>query len=182
MKILTAFAAAATLIAVPAPAQAATPACPAPSQAELKETKTDKPAHGAKALKGVRVQHLPKGFVYGQVVAAEHDGVTEYGYRWSDDRDSVDRRHRSLWVRVVCWPKADKPASLTKLPVTEGRFANDPQVVKLGGRKVLSMEGDGALGHGRYVGWVHRQGVVVTVMASRPLAPELAAVIKGIKL
>ncbi|MBB6545327.1 hypothetical protein [Nonomuraea rubra] len=173
--------AALTAALVPVPAQAAT-ACPAPTRAELKGTDTDEPAKGAKALRGVRVRHLPKGFSHGTLTAAKRGGVTEYGYLWSDDRDTVDPAHRSLWVRVVCWPEASSLAQLGKLPVDVGAFTGGPKAVRLGGRQVLRQEGDGALGHGRYVGWVERKGVVVTVMASRPLVPELADLVRGIRL
>nr|SBO90764.1 hypothetical protein BN4615_P278 [Nonomuraea gerenzanensis] len=183
LAALTTVPVAAALIALPA--QAATssgPACPAPTRAELKGTETDTPPKGAKALRGVRVRHLPKGFTNGSVSAMKHDGITEYGYTWSDNRDDLDRAHRSLWVRVVCWPKASKLAQLRKLPVDLGTFTNTEGAVRLGGRTVLKKEGDGALGHGRYVGWVERKGVVVTVMVSQPLVPELATIVKGIKL
>jgi hypothetical protein len=182
LAALTAAPVAAALIAVPAQAATASAACPAPTRAELKGTDADEPAKGAKALRGVRVRHVPKGFTYGTLTASKRGGVTEYGYVWSDNRDTTDLAHRSLWVRVVCWPKASRLAQLRKLPVELGRFTGDPRTVKLGGRQVLRQEGDGALGHGRYVGWVERKGVVVTVMASRPLVPELADIIRGIKL
>ncbi|MET8867175.1 hypothetical protein ABZW11_29885 [Nonomuraea sp. NPDC004580] len=170
--------AAATLTALPAHAA---PTCPAPSKAELKG-RTDKPAKGKRALKGVRVAHLPKGFTYGELEASKHDGVTEYAYRWSDDRDATDRAHRSLWVRVVCWPEARDLKDLRKLPVDLGTFTSAGKPARLGGRKVLGKTGDGALGHGRYVGWVARSGVVVTVMAGEPLVRDLPAIVKGIRV
>ncbi|GAA2210507.1 hypothetical protein GCM10009850_059660 [Nonomuraea monospora] len=183
LAALTAAPLAAALIAVPAQAATAAPACPAPTKAELKGLNdSEPPAKGTKALRGVRVRHLPKGFTTGSLSASKYDGITEYGYDWSDNRDDVDLAHRSLWVRVVCWPKATRLSQLKKMPVTLGTFANNPKVVKLGGRTVLRQGGDGALGHGRYVGWVERPGVVVTVMASQPLVPELAAIVRGIKL
>ncbi|MDR8409814.1 hypothetical protein MTP10_13840 [Nonomuraea sp. 3-1Str] len=90
------------------PAQAAgRPSCPVPSKADILRSsaaKVDKPARGAAAIKGVRVNHIPKGFTYGQVLVDRHDGIAEYSYQWSDDRDDMSRRHRALWVRVVCWP------------------------------------------------------------------------------
>ncbi|TYB59231.1 hypothetical protein FXF51_35270 [Nonomuraea sp. PA05] len=183
LAALTAAPLAAALIAVPAHAATAAPACPAPTKAELKgQDDSDKPAKGTKALRGVRVRHLPKGFTNGWLSAMKDNGITEYGYTWSDNRDDIDLAHRSLWVRVVCWPKATKLSHLKKLPVSGGTFAGNPRTVKLGGRTVLRKEGDGALGHGRFVGWVERPGVVVTVMASQPLVPELAAIVRGIKL
>ncbi|MEV0379317.1 hypothetical protein [Nonomuraea sp. NPDC050643] len=180
LAALSALPVAAALIALPAHATAR-PTCPAPSKAELRRAEPDHPPRGATAIKGVRVGHLPKGFSYGEVAASRHDGITEYGYRWSDDRDDVDRAHRSLWVRVVCRPKATRLAQLKKLPVDLGRFAG-AEAVRIGGRQVLTKVGDGALGHGRYAGWVERDGVVVTVMASEPLTPRLAEIIKGIRL
>ncbi|GGS83772.1 hypothetical protein ACFFV7_46015 [Nonomuraea spiralis] len=175
---------AAALVSLPAQA-AAQPGCPVPTKAEVKrssDSKIDKPPRGATAVKGVRAGHVPKGFTYGKVVVNKHDGITEYGYQWSDDRDDVDRRHRSLWIRVVCWPKASTLAQLKNAPFGVGTFSGDTKTVKIGGRQVLTQEGDGALGHGRYAGWVERKGVVVTVMASQPLVPELAKIIKGITL
>ncbi|MFI7633749.1 hypothetical protein [Nonomuraea sp. NPDC049400] len=170
---------AAALLALPAQA-AERPACPVPAKAQSDQT--DRPAKGATAIKGVRVGYLPKGFTYGEILANQHDGLIEYGYQWADDRDDVDRKHRALWVRVVCWPKASKLAQLKNAPFQTGTFSGDTKTVKIGGRQVLTQEGDGALGHGRYAGWVERKGVVVTVMASQPLVPELAKIIKGIKL
>ncbi|SEG98170.1 hypothetical protein SAMN05444920_111219 [Nonomuraea solani] len=185
MRTLHALAAlpiAATLALIALPAEAsARPACPAPSKAELKRTEPDRPARGTKAIKGVRVGHLPKGFTYGEVVANRHHGMTEYGYLWADDRDDVDRAHRSLWVRVACRPGVTKLAQLKKVPFQEGRFT-DTTTLKVGSREVLTRDGDGALGHGRYAGWVERDGVVVTVMASEPLVPELVKIIKSIRL
>ncbi|MFB4276642.1 hypothetical protein ACBJ59_15225 [Nonomuraea sp. MTCD27] len=172
---------AAALVAVPAQA-AARPSCPVPSKAELERTESDQPPRGRKAIKGILVGHLPKGFAYGRVVASRHDGLTEYGYQWSDDRDDVDRAHRSLWVRVVCWPQARRLGQLKHAPLELGTFSGETTTVKIGGRRVLTQEGDGALGHGRYAGWVERKGVVVTVMAGEPLVPELARIIKGIRL
>ncbi len=168
------------------PAQAADrPACPAPTKAAAKrstDSKTDKPPRGATAIKGVRVGYLPKGFTYGQVGVSKHDGITEYGYRWSDNRSDVNRKHRSLWIRVVCWPKASRLGHLKNAPFDIGTFSGNTKIANLGGRRVLTQAGDGALGHGRYAGWVERKGVVVTVMASRPLVPELAKIIKNIEL
>jgi hypothetical protein len=184
LAALSAATVAATVIAVPAAHAADRPSCPAPSKAETKrsrESKSDQPPRGATAIKGVRVNHIPKGFAYGQVGVNKHDGVTEYGYKWSDNRDDVDRKHRSLWVRVVCWPDAHKPADLKKIPLVEGTFSA-AKTAEIGGRKVLTKVGDGALGHGRYAGWVERDGVVVTVMASEPLVPQLGEIIKGIRL
>jgi hypothetical protein len=168
------------------PAQAAErPACPVPTKAEAKRSsggKTDKPPRGAAAIKGVRVNHIPKGFTYGGVGVDKHNGITEYGYQWRDARSEENPRHRSLWVRVVCWPKASKLTRLKNAPFGMGTFSGDTKIMKIGGRQVLTQVGDGALGHGRYVGWVERKGVVVTVMASRPLVPELAKIINGIEL
>ncbi|MFD0891015.1 hypothetical protein ACFQ08_41255 [Streptosporangium algeriense] len=178
---------AATLFAVPS-AQAASgggAACPAPSKAEVKrsrDSRVDKPARGATAVKGVRIGHIPRGFTYGGVVAGRHKGVTEYGYQWGDDRPNADPRQRSLWVRVLCWPGADGLASLKRLPVTYGTFTGGARTATIGGRRVLAKEGDGALGDGRYVGWVERKGVVVTVMASTPLVADLDRIVAGIRL
>ncbi|MET7327249.1 hypothetical protein [Nonomuraea sp. NPDC005650] len=175
---------AAALIALPAQA-AEGPACPVPTKAEVKQSndsKVDKPARGATAIKGVRVNHIPKGFTYGGVVTSKHNGITEYGYQWGDDRPNADVKQRSLWVRVVCWPKASKLAQLKNGPFNMGTFSGDTRTEKIGGRQVLTQEGDGALGDGRYAGWVERKGVVVTVMASTPLVPELSKIIEGIKL
>ncbi|TMR21699.1 hypothetical protein ETD86_14225 [Nonomuraea turkmeniaca] len=168
-----------TMIAAPAGAQAAgRPSCPIPANAK---SRTDEPAKGYKALKGVRLHYLPKGFTQGEVVVGKDNGITEYGYVWSDGRDDVDMKHRSLWVRVMCWPEARKLAQLKKMPVTLGTFAAT-KTAKIGGRKVLTKVGDGALGHGRYAGWVEREGVVVTVMASEPLVPHLDRIIRSIRL
>ena len=106
--------------------------------------------------------------------------MTQYGYLWTDNRDDTDTKHRSLWVRVVCWPDARKLDDLKRAPLGEGRFTGDVTTKRIAGRTVLTMTGDGALGHGRYAGWVERDGVVVTVMASTPLVPELNKIIKGI--
>ncbi|MGN9843112.1 hypothetical protein ACTMTI_33815 [Nonomuraea sp. H19] len=185
LTALSAAAVAATMIAVPAAHSAARPSCPTPSKAEAKrsyDSKTDEPPRGATAIKGVRVNHIPKGFTYGQVGVNKHDGITEYGYLWSDNRSDVDRKRRSLWVRVVCWPKASKLAQLKNAPFQLGTFSGDTKTVKIGSRMVLTQVGDGALGPGRYAGWVERKGVVVTVMASEPLVPELGKIIKGIRL
>ncbi|WP_336207046.1 hypothetical protein [Nonomuraea sp. LPB2021202275-12-8] len=184
LAVLSALPVAAALMAPPAQA-AERPACPVPTKAEAKRssgTKTDKPPRGAAAIRGVRVNHIPKGFTYGEVGVNKHGGITEYGYQWRDDRSDEDLKHRSLWVRVVCWPKASELAQLKNAPFDIGTFSGDTKTVKIGGRQVLTQVGDGALGHGRYAGWVERKGVVVTVMASRPLVPELANIIKGIKL
>ncbi|MFF0248750.1 hypothetical protein ACWEU6_29825 [Streptosporangium sandarakinum] len=180
-------ASAATLFAAPA-AHATTggkAACPTPSKAEIKRSdgsKVDEPARGATAIRGVRVGHIPKGFTYGGVVTGKHDGVTEYGYQWGDDRANADPRQRSLWVRVLCWPDARRLANLKRLPVTYGTFTGDVRTATIGGRRVLTKEGDGALGDGRYVGWVERKGMVVTVMASTPLVAELDRIVAGIRL
>lgn len=184
LAALSAAALAATVIAAPAAHAAERPSCPTASKAETKrsdDSKTDKPPRGATAIKGVRVNHIPKGFTYGVVNVNKHDGITEYGYRWSDNRDDVDRKHKSLWVRVVCWPKARTLAHLRKAPLVEGTFPT-AVTAKIGGRKVLTKVGDGALGHGRYAGWVERDGVIVTVMASEPLVSQLGEIIKGIRL
>jgi hypothetical protein len=182
--VLSALPFAAALTATPAQA-AERPACPVPTKAVAKrssDAKTDKPPRGAAAIKGVRVNHIPKGFAYGGVSVNKHDGITEYGYQWRDARSEESRKHRSLWVRVVCWPKASKLTQLKNAPFGMGTFSGSTKIMKIGGRQVLTQVGDGALGHGRYVGWVERKGVVVTVMASRPLVPELAKIIKGIEL
>ncbi|MGW5157490.1 hypothetical protein ACWEPN_18630 [Nonomuraea wenchangensis] len=175
----------ATVIAAPAAGAATRPSCPLPSKAEVKRANSsdvDRPARRSNAIKGVRVEVLPRGFAYGQVNVSRHDGLTEYGYRWSDDRDDVDRKHRRLWVRVVCKPGLRELNALKKAPLQVGTFSGDVRTAKLGGRKVLTMEGDGALGHGRYVGWVEREGVAVTVMASEPLVPQLSGIVAGIRL
>ncbi|MEW9549850.1 hypothetical protein [Nonomuraea sp. NPDC050783] len=176
---------AATLVAAPAGATAHRPSCPSPSKAEARrsfDARTDRPPRGATAIRGVRVDHLPRGFTYGQVVVNRHGGITEYGYQWSDDRDDVDRRHRSLWVRVVCWPQARRLGQLRNAPFDLGTFSGDPRTVRFGGRTALVQEGDGALGAGLYAGWVERRGVVVTVMAGEPFRSQLGAIIKGIRL
>ncbi|GAA2778127.1 hypothetical protein [Nonomuraea dietziae] len=174
------------LVASPAHAEpAGTAGCPTPTKAEARRSadgKEDRPAKGVTALKGVRVGHLPKGFLAGQVVVNKLRGAVEYGYQWYDDRDEIDRKHRSLWVRVVCWPAAGKLSHLKKAPLDLGTFSGDDKTARIGGRTVLTKEGDGALGHGRYVGWVEREGVIVTVMASEPLVPELDEIVKGIRL
>ncbi|MGW2222053.1 hypothetical protein ACWCSD_44300 [Nonomuraea sp. NPDC001684] len=175
---------AAALVALPAQA-AERPGCPAPSKADVRRSsaaKVDKPARGAAAMKGVRVNHIPKGFTYGQVLVNKHDGMVEYSYQWSDDRDDMSRRHRSLWVRVVCWPKATSVAQLKNAPFRIGTFSGDTTTTKIGDREVLRQGGDGALGAGVYSGWVERPGVVVTVMATPPLVPGLTKIIKGIRL
>ncbi|MBB5774933.1 hypothetical protein [Nonomuraea jabiensis] len=175
---------AASVVAFPAQA-AARPSCPVPSKADILRSsaaKVDKPARGAAAIKGVRVNHIPKGFTYGQVLVDRHDGIAEYSYQWSDDRDDMSRRRRALWVRVVCWPKATSLAQLKNAPFHIGTFSGDTTTTKIGDRQVLRQQCDGALGAGVYTGWVERAGVVVTVMASPPLVPGLAEIIKGIRL
>ncbi|ACZ89413.1 hypothetical protein Aros01_06016 [Streptosporangium roseum] len=175
-----------TLIVSPAHAVATGHAgCPTPTKAEAERSeaaRSDQPPRGATAIDGLLVNHIPKGFSLGQVVVDKHDGMSEYGYQWTDTRDEVDRKHRALWVRVVCWPDARKLSGLRDAPFHLGTFSGDPKTAKIGGREVLTQEGDGALGHGRYVGWVERKGTVVTVMAGRPLVPELNKIIKGIRL
>ncbi|NUW36338.1 hypothetical protein HTZ77_33755 [Nonomuraea sp. SMC257] len=159
--------------------------CPTPSKAEIKrsyDSKSDKPAKGADALRGVHVGYIPKGFTHGQLVAQKHDGVTEYGYQWTDDRGDTDLKRRFLWVRVVCWPGARDLADLKKLPVTLGTFTGGAKTKKIGGHQVLTKLGDGALGAGRFAGWVEREGVVVTVMAGQPLVGDLGRIVGGIKL
>ncbi|GAA2381507.1 hypothetical protein GCM10010404_42300 [Nonomuraea africana] len=173
------------VVAAPAHAgRADQPSCPTPTKADVdrsEATKHDDPPRGANALKGVRFTHLPKGFTTGQVTVNKRRGVTEYSYQWYDDRSEIDRKHRSLWVRVVCWPKARTLSQLKAAPLDLGTFSAT-EAAKIGGRKVLTKEGDGALGHGRYVGWVEREGVIVTVMASEPLVPQLDKIVKGIRL
>lgn len=190
-KTLTAAAlavASATTLSAASSAHAATgsgAACPAPSRAEIRrsnDTRIDEPPRGATAIKGVRVGHIPKGFTYGGVVTGRHEGVTEYGYQWGDDRANADPAQRSLWVRVLCWPDAERLTNLRRLPVTYGTFTGDVRTATIGGRRVLTKEGDGALGAGRYVGWVERKGVVVTVMASTPLVAELGRIVAGVRL
>ncbi|WP_229797880.1 hypothetical protein [Planomonospora parontospora] len=175
-----------TLIVPPAHAvTAGDPGCPTPTRAEAERSqagRSDRPPRGATAIRGVLVSHIPKGFSWGRVVVDRHDGLSEYGYQWTDTRDEVDRKHRSLWVRVVCWPDARELSQLKDAPFHLGTFSGDPKTAKIGGRTVLTQEGDGALGHGRYVGWIERKGTVVTVMASQPLVPELGRIIKGIRL
>ncbi|MGR6913152.1 hypothetical protein ACU635_02730 [[Actinomadura] parvosata] len=177
---------AAAVVALPAQAAQQRPeGCPTPTSAEAKRSadgKTDTPPRGAGAIKGVRVGHLPKGFTNGGVVVNKHDGITEYGYQWSDDRSEVDLKQRSLWVRVVCWPKASGLSRLKNAPFELGTFSGETRTVRIGTRQVLTQGADGALGHGRYAGWVERKGVVVTVLASTPLVPELAKIIDGIEL
>lgn len=158
--------------------------CPSPSKAEAdrsSNSKSDKPPKGASAIKGMRVNHIPKGFTYGQVVVNKGHGITEYGYQWTDDRSEIDKKQRHLWVRVVCSPNVRSLSQLTSIPFSLGTFPDDSKSAKIGGRKVLTKEGDGALGHGRYVGWVERKGMVVTVMASEPLVPELDKIVRGIQ-
>ncbi|WP_127937199.1 hypothetical protein [Nonomuraea polychroma] len=180
LAALSAATVAAAMIAVPGTALAAAdrPSCPIPADAK---SRTDEPAEGYKALKGVRLHYLPKGFTHGELVVDEHDGLTEYGYLWSDDRDDMDRKRKMLWVRVVCWPEARTLAQLKKAPLQLGTFGH-AKLAKIGGRKVLTKEGDGALGPGRYAGWLQREGVIVTVMASEPLVPQLGQIIRWIKL
>ncbi|MDF5751422.1 hypothetical protein [Spongiactinospora sp. TRM90649] len=159
--------------------------CPTPSKAEFRKAKYNEPEHpprGAAAVKGLRVGHIPKGFFQGHVTAAKHDGMTEYGYRWTDGRDDVDREHRSLWVRVACWPGANKPTRLKNVPFEIGRFQSDAKTRRIGGRRVLTQRADGALGHGRYVGWVERKGIVITVLVSDPVVPRLGEIVRGIRL
>ncbi|WP_188189344.1 hypothetical protein [Nonomuraea sp. SYSU D8015] len=182
---LAAAAVAATLIAVPAAHAAERPSCPTPSKAEAKRARAaeaDRPPRGATAIKGVRANHIPKGFTNGEVNVDKHDGVAEYGYMWTDDRSDIDRKRKLLWVRVVCWPKARTLADLRKAPLQLGTFSSDAKTATIGGRKVLTKVGDGALGPGRYAGWVERDGVMVTVMASQPLVPQLDEIIEGIRL
>lgn len=100
-------------------------------------------AQGAAAIKGVRVNHIPKGFTYGGVGVNKHNGITEYGYQWSDDHSDENPRHRSLWVRVVCWPKASKTAQLKNAPLSMGAFSGDTRTMKIGGRQVLTQAGGG---------------------------------------
>ncbi|GAA4101876.1 hypothetical protein [Nonomuraea soli] len=163
-----------------APAQAAKQVSLCDTAIKDAKPRSGEPARGRGAVPGLRVSYLPKGFIYGDF--SHHSGkkAWEYGYAWSDDRDDVDRKHRSLWVRVVCWPAAKSLKDLPGLPVVEGSFATAEKAT-VGGRKVLTKEGDGALGHGRYVGWVERPGVVITVMASEPLTSRLGRIIKGIR-
>ncbi|MEU4508601.1 hypothetical protein AB0G05_03810 [Nonomuraea wenchangensis] len=186
LAALSAAVLAATVIAAPAAGAAARPSCPLPSKAEVKRAMSsdvDRPARKSTAIKGVRVEALPRGFAYGQVSVSRHDGLTEYGYQWSDDRDDVDRKHRSLWVRVVCKPGLRGLNALKKAPLQLGTLSGDDvRPAKIDGRRVLTKKGDGALGHGRYVGWVEREGVAVTVMASEPLVPDLSGIVAGIRL
>ncbi|WP_433216759.1 hypothetical protein [Microtetraspora malaysiensis] len=175
-------------IVAASPAQAsvsAEAACPAASKAEAKRSKAgkvDEPARGSGAIKGLVVGYIPTGFKYGSVNARKGNGITEYGYSWRDDRNDVDLKHRELWVRVVCWPDAHKLSQLKKLPVDLAAFTGDVKTEKIGGRRVVTKQGDGALGHGQYVGWVEREGIVITLMASQPLVPDLGKIIKGIRL
>ncbi|MEU1734082.1 hypothetical protein [Streptosporangium sp. NPDC020145] len=178
---------AATLLTGPSAHAAAgnTTACPTPSKAEIKrshDSRIDKPARGAGAIKGVRIGYIPKGFTYGGVVAGRHNGVTEYGYQWGDNRANADPKQRSLWVRVLCWPDARRLTDLKRLPVTYGTFAEDAKTTTIGGRRALTKQGDGALGDGRYVGWIEREGTVITVMASTPLVPDLKKIVAGVRL
>ncbi|MGW2147014.1 hypothetical protein ACWCOT_22105 [Nonomuraea bangladeshensis] len=185
LAALSAAVLAATVIAAPAAEAATRPSCPTPSKAEAKRANSsdiDRPARRSNAIKGVRVEVLPRGFTHGQVEVSRHDGLTEYGYQWSDNRDDVDLKHRWLWVRVVCKPGLRELNALKKAPLRLGTFSGDVRTAKIGDRKVLTMKGDGALGHGRYVGWVERDGVAVTVMASEPLVPDLSRIVAGIRL
>ncbi|MCK2213840.1 hypothetical protein MF672_008560 [Actinomadura sp. ATCC 31491] len=186
LAALTAAGLAATVIAAPAAGAAARPSCPSPTKADIRKsdaTRSDHPPKGATALRGVRVGYLPGGFAYGQVTVARHDGLTEYSYLWSDNRDDVAPGHRSLSVRVICWPRAKKLSQLRDAPFYVGTFPHEVvRTATIGGRRVLVQEGDGALGAGRQVGWVEREGVVVTVTASTPLVPRLGRIVRGIKL
>ncbi|RJL32906.1 hypothetical protein D5H75_15010 [Bailinhaonella thermotolerans] len=165
-------------------AQAAKP-CPLPTKADIRRsaaTAEDRPPRkGTNALKGVRVGYVPKGFVSGGVTVNRHKGLVEYSYTWTDDRSDMDYRRRTLWVRVVCAPKATKLDHLRKTPFDLGSFGNARQAT-YGGRRVLTQSADGALGHGRYLGWVERPGTIVTVLASQPLVPQLNKIVKGIRL
>jgi hypothetical protein len=82
------------------PAQAAErPNCPVPSKADILRSsaaKGDKPAETLGSDQRVCVNRIPKGFTYGQVLVDRHDGIAEYSYQWSDDRDDMSRRHRTL--------------------------------------------------------------------------------------
>ncbi|WP_283139073.1 hypothetical protein [Rhizohabitans arisaemae] len=174
-----------TLIVSPAHAAATKPAgCPTPTKAEVKRSHdgtVDRPPRGATAIAGVRVNHIPKGFSHGSTLINKGDGISDYSYVWNNDRKDADPKNRNLWVRVVCWKDADKLSRLKDAPIILGTFTHT-KTAKIGGRKVLTKEGDGALGRGRYVGWVARKGVVITVMASPSLVPELDKIVKGIRL
>ena len=116
------------------------------------------------------------------MIVNKHKGITEYGYQWADKRSDIDPKSRSLWVRVVCWPKAEKLTQLKKAPLDMGTFSGDTKLTTIGGRKVITMKGDGALGAGLLVGWVDSKGTVVTVMASTPLVKDLDSIVRGIKI
>ncbi|NUS02272.1 MAG: hypothetical protein HOV97_06875 [Nonomuraea sp.] len=174
-----------TLVAASFPAQAGTASASAPGlcHPSLKQVKaddeSDRPAKRADAVPGLVVEYIPKGFIYGDANTQRFKKAWEYGYLWADDRDDVDRKHRSLWVRVVCWSGAKTLKDLKKLPVDIGRFTG-AKATTIAGREVLTREGDGALGHGRLVGWVEKSGVVVTVMASKPLVKQLDKIVGGV--
>ncbi|MEV0143492.1 MULTISPECIES: hypothetical protein [unclassified Nonomuraea] len=181
------FLAAATLTASPAHAAPAYRAdCPVPPAADVKRARQDaidKPARGADAISGLRIGHVPKGFTYGQVQVAKRKGaMTEYSYLWSDERNDVNPRHRSLRVQVICGSKVTDLAGLKRLRLDEGAFRGvEAKTTKLGDRTVLVRLTDGALGSGRLVGWVEPGGTVVTVLASEPLVRDLAKIVRGVR-
>ncbi|MEQ4714856.1 hypothetical protein [Nonomuraea sp. B19D2] len=174
-----------TMVAAPLPAQASTASADAPGLCypALKyneaDDKVDRPAKGGNAVLGLDLEYIPKGFTYGEANTQRFKKAWEYSYRWSDDRDDVDPKHRSLWVRVVCWSGAQTVNDLKKLPVALGRFTGAKNTT-IAGRERLIREGDGALGHGRMVGWVEEPGIVVTVMASKPLVKQLNKIVEGV--
>ncbi|MFD1934632.1 MULTISPECIES: hypothetical protein [Nonomuraea] len=173
-----------TLIAPPAHA-AARAGCPVPSRAEVKrsdESTPDQPPKGGRAIEGVRVTHLPSGFVVGQVITSELDDVSEYGYQWTDARSDASPRQRFLGVRVICAPDVQTLSQLKRSPFDIGGFSGHLRTATLGGRKVLVQDSFGAVGRGKYIGWLHREGVVVTVMASESLVHELGRIVRGIEL
>ncbi|GII94968.1 hypothetical protein [Sinosporangium siamense] len=156
----------------------AAPRCVPPKVAPQSEE--DRPPLGHDAVKGFRVGHLPKGFSLGMPTSGGKGAVKEYGYAWTDGRPDADPLRRAMWLRVVCWSKAATLGHLKRLPVTLGPLAKGVRGVTVGGRKVWTKVGGGALGPGRYVGWLDRPGRVVTLMVSPALERELPAIVKGI--
>ncbi|MFB9893237.1 hypothetical protein [Planobispora takensis] len=146
------------------------------------DSEPEPPPRSGNVIDGLHVGYVPEGFSWSESPAPQSYGeVWEYGRSWSDDRDDADERHRFLWIRVVCWDALRDLDRLRNLPVPLGRFSGDVTVESLAGRRVLAMEGDGALGPGRLVGWIERPGVAVTVLAGEPLLPHLPEIVEGIE-
>ncbi|GIH90467.1 hypothetical protein ACFFMN_08170 [Planobispora siamensis] len=156
---------------------------PAAGQAVPSDDPGPEPSsRGGNVIDGLHVGYVPEGFSWSESPAPQSYGeVWEYGRSWSDDRDDADERHRFLWIRVVCWDALRDLDRLRGLPVPLGRFSGDVTTESLAGRRVLAMDGDGALGRGRLVGWIERPGVAVTVLASEPLLPRLAEIVEGVE-